>query len=148
MSEIRVSQTGHISAAPAVVYECLANYKDHHSRILPESFSDFRVESGGHGAGTVMTFKTRALGQTRSWKGTAAEPEPRRLLTETYEDGTVTSFLVEPEDGGTRLTIETHWTPRGLQGLFERLFAPSLMKSVYKQEMANIDAYTRKMSEG
>jgi hypothetical protein len=146
MAEIRISESALIGAPPAVVYECLANYEEHHPKILPESFSDFRVESGGHGAGTVMTFKTKNGGVTRSWRGTASEPEPGRVLVETYDDGTVTTFVVEPAEGGSRLSIETRWTPHGFQGLVERLLAPGMIRSTYRKEMANIDAYARNLA--
>ena len=40
--------------APAeVVYGYLADMREHHPRFLPPAFEDFKVESGGVGAGTV-----------------------------------------------------------------------------------------------
>jgi hypothetical protein len=59
MSEIRISQGKVIQAPTEVVYRILADYKEHHPKVLPDSFREFRVESGGQGAGTVMTFKTK-----------------------------------------------------------------------------------------
>ncbi|MBD0276328.1 MAG: hypothetical protein ICV73_30950, partial [Acetobacteraceae bacterium] len=50
--------------APAdVVYRCIADYREHHrpGRFLPAVFSDFRVERGGVGAETVISF-TLTLG--------------------------------------------------------------------------------------
>jgi hypothetical protein len=146
MSELRISQEKVIQAPAAIVYEVLADYREHHHRVLPESFVDFKVESGGRGAGTVMTFKTKNGGLTRSWRGVASEPEPGRRLVETYDNGTVTTFYVDPVDGGTRLRIETVWTPKGLQGLVERLLAPSMLKGVYVKELDNIDAYARSLN--
>jgi hypothetical protein len=143
MSEIRVSEEALIHAPPEVVYDTLADYQNHHPKVLPESFSDFRVESGGRGAGTVMTFKTKAGGMTRSWRGVASEPEPGRVLVETYDNGTVTTFYVHAAEGGTRLRIETYWTPKGLTGIVERLMAPSLLRREYAKEFANIESYTR-----
>ena len=40
----------------------LADMRDHHPRFLPPAFSDFQVESGGVGAGTVTRFKIRPAG--------------------------------------------------------------------------------------
>jgi hypothetical protein len=143
MTEIHISMEKVIGAPPDLVYDCLADYANHHPKILPANFSDFRVESGGRGAGTVMTFKTKTMGRTRSWRGTATEPEPGRVLVETYTDGTVTSFFVDPAQGGSLVRIETHWTKGGLPGLFEKLMAPPLLKSAYSKELANLEAYAR-----
>jgi hypothetical protein len=58
----------------------------------------------------------------------------------------VTTFYVDPAEGGTRLRIETVWTPRGLQGLAERLLAPALMRGVYAEELNNIESYARSIA--
>ena len=39
------------------VYGYLADMREHHPRFLPSSFSDFEVESGGVGQGTIIRFK-------------------------------------------------------------------------------------------
>ncbi len=143
MADIRVSQEKLIGASPDVVYDTLADYENHHPKVLPESFVNFRVESGGRGAGTIMTFDTKNGGMVRHWRGTATEPEPGRLLVETYENGTVTSFYVDPAEGGSRVRIETHWMPKGLVGVFERLMAPAMLKRAFEKELANLDAYAR-----
>src|SRR5262249_42643288 len=50
--------------------------------FLPPAFSDFRVESGGVGAGTVTRFKVTAGGRTREYRMQVAEPEPGRGMAE------------------------------------------------------------------
>jgi hypothetical protein len=55
--------------------------REHHPRFLPPAFSDFRVESGAVGAGTITRFKLTAGRRTREYRMQVAEPEPGRVLT-------------------------------------------------------------------
>jgi hypothetical protein len=148
MALVRISREGFVAAPPDIVYDCIADYTNHHPQILPDNFSDFRVESGGRGAGTVMSFRFKAAGSTRSYRGEVTEPEPGRLIAETYADGSVTSFLVEPAPGGSRVVIETSWQPKGVQGLFERLMAPRILPPIYARELEKLDAYARLRASG
>jgi hypothetical protein len=65
------------------------------------------------------------------------EPEPGRVLTETYPArGAVTTFTVDPVGDQSRVRIETSWEPsRGLAGLVERLIAPRLFRKLYTEEL-------------
>lgn len=122
MSSIRVAAERTIEAPPDVVYRRLADDRRHHPRFLPPAFSDFAVEAGGVGAGTVVRFRLTAGGRTREVRARVEEPEPGRVLMET--DGTtgaVTTFTVEPEGPRSRLRIETTRTGRpGLAGIVRR----------------------------
>ena len=42
-----------IDAPAAHVYELIRDFRQHHPNFLPSAFSDFQVEVGGVGAGTV-----------------------------------------------------------------------------------------------
>jgi hypothetical protein len=141
MPKIVVAETAEIPAAPAVVYRILAVYRTGHPAILPpKCFFDLVVESGGYGAGTVIRFKMRLAGTTRELRGEVSEPEPGRLLVESYPDtGAVTSFKVEPRDaGGSSVTIKTEWESAGIKGLFESLLAPRLLRRVYVEELKRL----------
>jgi hypothetical protein len=142
MAEARISQERLISAPAGVVYDCLADYT-HYPRILPDAFTDFRVERGGRGGGTIITFRLKAAGSTRSYRGEVTEPEPGRVLSETYTDGAVTSFYVEPQGDGTQVRIETRWQPRGIRGVIERLLSPRILLPLYAEELENLEAYAR-----
>ena len=84
--------------APAdVVYRYVADMREHHPHFLPPAFSDFRVESGGVGTGTITRFKMTAGGRTREYRMKVAEPEPGRVLTVSDADSSaVTTFTVSP----------------------------------------------------
>ena len=144
MGTIDVSAERRIEAAPETVYGLLADMREH-ERFLPDAFSDFQVESGGVGSGTVTRFKVTAGGRTREYRMTVAEPDPGRVLTESDSNSTlVTTFTVTPEAGVSRVRIDTSWEGAGgVGGFFERLFAPRVMKGIYADELQRLDAYAR-----
>ena len=144
-----VSVEGSVGAPPAVVFRYIADMKNHHPRFLPPAFSDFEVVSGGVGAGTVATFRFTAGGRTRDFRMTATEPDPGRRLVETdANSGSVTTFIVDPgADGTSKVTIGTEWRgARGIGGLFERVFAPRVIRSIYADELRRLDVYAREQA--
>jgi uncharacterized protein YndB with AHSA1/START domain len=145
MAEIRVVAERTIAAPTDRVYGYLADYQQHHPRILPPAFSDLRVEAGGVGAGTVITFQITAGGRTRAYRMQVAEPEPGRVLTETdLGSSLVTTFTVTPEGDASRVRIASRWEGAGgIGGFFERLFAPRVLRRLYADELARLDAYAR-----
>jgi uncharacterized protein YndB with AHSA1/START domain len=144
MGTIRVTAERPIQAPPSVVYVCLADMREH-ARFLPPAFSDFQIESGGVGAGTITRFKVTAGGRTREYRMEVGEPEPGRVLTETDTNSSlVTRFFVSPDGGGSRVLIETTWQGAGgIGGFFERMFAPRVMKGIYADELERLNAYVR-----
>jgi hypothetical protein len=145
MPPINVSAERPIGVPADVVYGYLADMREHHPRFLPPAFSDFAVESGGVGAGTVTCFKLTAGGRTREYRMEVAEPEPGRVLTESDTSSSlVTTFTVTPEGGSSRVRIATTWDGAGgIGGFFERLFAPRVMRGIYADELERLDAYAR-----
>jgi uncharacterized protein YndB with AHSA1/START domain len=145
MGTIRVAAERAIDAPPATVYGYLADMREHHPRFLPGNFTDFTVEQGGVGAGTVTRFKVTAGGRTRDYQMTVAEPDPGRVLTETDANSSlVTTFTVTPDGAGSRVRIETTWEGAGgIGGFFERLFAPRVMQGIYADELERLNAYAR-----
>jgi putative cell wall-binding protein len=63
MARIEVAAERTIDAPPEVVYSYIANL-EHHRQFLPPAFSDFAIESGGVGAGSVVSFKVTAASST------------------------------------------------------------------------------------
>lgn len=134
-----------IDAPPDIVYHCLADYRDHHnpSGFLPPAFSNFKVTSGGVGAGTEASWDVTTGGRTRSVQAVITEPEPGRRLVETG-NGVVTTFSVEPTGGGARVRFDTVIDDRGLTGLMTRLFAARLLRPLYADELQRLDAFAKK----
>jgi uncharacterized protein YndB with AHSA1/START domain len=139
---IRISAKREIAAPADRVYRIIADYVNHHPKILPPAFTSIEVEEGGVGAGTVVRFSIKVAGRTTSFHQRILEPEPGRVLVEDDLDTDLaTTFTVTPTGAGSSVTIESAWTPKGLQGLVERLMAPRLMRPIYEQELELLDRY-------
>jgi|SRR5215207_8608124 len=145
MTELQVAAERTIGAPAAKVYGVIADYKQHHPRILPPAFSNFVVEQGGVGAGTVVRFTVKTAGRSRHFRVQVAEPEPGRILTESdAELSLVTQFSVNPNAGGSRVRIKSTWQGAGgFGGLMERLFAPRVMRKLYEDELDRLDRYVQ-----
>jgi hypothetical protein len=145
MARILISAERAVDASADTVYGYIADMREHHPRFLPPAFSDFRVESGGVGAGTVTRFKLTAGGRTREYQMNVAEPEPGRVLTESdTSSSAVTTFTVSPQGGASLVQISTTWDgAHGIGGFFERMFAPRVMRAIYLDELNRLDAYAR-----
>jgi len=144
MAQITVFAERDISAPAETVYGILADYREHHPRILPPAFSGFTVEEGGVGEGTVIRFNVTSGGRTQSFHQRVSEPEPGRVLREAALDGDLaTTFTVTPTANGSHVRIETRWTSGGVRGLVERLVAPRLLRPLYEDELSRLDRYAR-----
>jgi hypothetical protein len=141
------SRSRRVHATPATVWAILADYRGAHARILPEgAFSDYGVESGGSGEGTIFHLAFTVGGVTRRLHQRVLAPEPGRVLVERDLAGVgQTTFTLTPLDDGatTQLTILTEVPSRsGLLGVVERtlsrLVAPA-MRKVYDEEIENLD---------
>jgi uncharacterized protein YndB with AHSA1/START domain len=150
MAKIVVSAERTVEAPADAVYRYVADMRDHHPRYLPPAFSDFHVESGGTGAGTITRFKVTAGGRTREYQMRVDEPEPGRVLTESDTSSSlVTTTTVTPHDGSSRVTISTSWNGAGgIGGFFERMFAPRAMRAIYTDELERLSAYARAQRPG
>lgn len=150
MAKIVVSAERTVEAPADAVYRYVADMREHHPRFLPGAFSDFQVESGGTGAGTVTRFKVTAGGRTREYRMRVDEPEPGRVLTESDTGSSlVTTTTVSPQDGASLVQISTSWNGAGgIGGFFEKMFAPRAMRAIYTDELERLDAYAREQHPG
>ena len=145
-----VSAEGTFEAPADTVYRYIADMREHHPRFLPPAFSDFRVESGGVGAGTITRYKLTAGGRTREYRTKIAEPAPGRVLTESDTGSSaVTTFTVSPQGTASLVQISTAWDGAGgIGGLFERMFAPRVLRAIFTDELSRLDAYAREHRSG
>jgi hypothetical protein len=148
MAPIVVRAQRTVNAPADVVYGYIADMREHHPRFLPAEFTDFQVESGGVGAGTVTRFAVTAGGRTRNYHMRIDEPEPGRVLTESdMNSSLVTTYTVTPREGSCLVEIQTTWQGAGgIGGIFERAFAPRAMQRIYAQALDRLDAYVRERS--
>jgi Polyketide cyclase / dehydrase and lipid transport len=145
MPELSVTAERLVGAPAEHTYRCIADYRTHHPRFLPPAFSDFQVEQGGVGAGTVHRFQLNAGGRTRTYRMRVEELQPGRVLTESDTGSSlVTTWTVMPEGQRCRVRLDTRWQGAGgVGGVFERLFAPRVLRRIYEDELERLDRYAR-----
>ena len=143
MSRVHAEASAIIDAEPQVVYDILADYHEGHPHILPEEyFSDLKVEEGGQGEGTVISFTIKVAGNKTSYRMRIEEPQPGRVLVERdLNSDTSTTFTVSPSESEQSLVkIETDWTASpGIKGIIERLAAPRMLRKVYAAELQKLE---------
>ncbi len=149
MPLIQTYAEGSVAAPADKVYSYLSDMRQHHPKFLPAAFTDFEVERGGVGAGTVIRYRFSAGGRTRAVRAEVAEPEPGRTLTESETGSSaVTTFTVTPEGTSSIVRISSQWAGAGgVAGFFERLFAPRVLRRLFADELRRLDAYARGLAD-
>ena len=145
MAEVHVVTERLVGAPADRVYALIADHREHHPRFLPSNFSNFEIERGGVGAGTITTFTITAGSRSRNYRMRVDEPVPGRVMTESDTTSSlVTTWTVTPEGEHSRVRIETRWDGApGVAGFFERLFAPPSLRRIYNDELRRLDRYAR-----
>ncbi len=143
MAPFTISETKTVAASPDILYAILADYEYGHPYILPTPpFVDLAVEQGGSGAGTIIRFRMRVLGQTHTLRAVVSEPEPGRVLVETNDNGSVTTFTVDPHGTGAQVTIATTFPGHtGPLGALESWFMRRMLVPVYGREIDMLAAF-------
>ena len=89
-----------------------------------------------------------AGGRTRNFR--MRVEEPGQVLTESDARASMaTTWVVIPDGAGCRVRLETRWQAAGgVGGLFERLFAPRVLRQLYAEELERLDRYARTTPSG
>jgi hypothetical protein len=135
-----------IDAPVADVRAALTDYETVRPQILTDEFSEYRVESGGHGAGTRVHWKLAATKRrTRDCLVDVVESIDGSLIERDANSSMVTTWLVEPDQAGrSRVRSTTAWEGAGgVGGVFERIFAPKGLARIYEGVLANLDRVVR-----
>lgn len=145
MNSYYVTESALIKAPAELVYNIIADYHNGHPYILPKPyFLNLEVEQGGVGEGTIIRFQMQVLGKTETFRATVTEPEPGRVLVESNQpQGSVTTFTVDPVEGGqsAQVTFATELPDRGgLPGLLERFLTKLMLPRIYRKELAQLEA--------
>ena len=134
MSQVVVNAEKIISAPAEQVSRALADYETVRPRILPVQFSEYRVESGGQGAGTAVHWKFAATSKrVRDQLLDITEPALGTVVETDRNSSMVTTWTVLAEGtGGSTVKVRTTWDGAGgIGGFFERTFAPKGLGRVY-----------------
>jgi uncharacterized protein YndB with AHSA1/START domain len=139
-----VATAERVVRAPADrVLSALADYEGTRRRILPEQFSDYRVEAGGQGVGTRVHWRFAATSKrVRDQLLAVTQPDADTLVETDANSSMVTTWTVHPADAGlTTVRVCTTWNGAGgIGGFFERTFAPKGLRRVYDQLLERLDA--------
>jgi Polyketide cyclase / dehydrase and lipid transport len=131
MGTVTASATKAVDAPPERVLEFLRDYREGRPRILTDNYSAYRVESGGHGNGTVIGYHFAAGGRERDYR-LAVEEDGAGLVERDQLSSFVSRWSVGQSGAGTQVTIESSWQGAGgIGGVFERTFAPLGLRRIY-----------------
>ena len=143
MNVYEVSVERRFQATPERVYNLIIDMEEHR-RILPKQFESLDVLEGGRGAGTVFRLTMNVMGSRTSLVMTLSEPEPGRIVLEQDPAAGITTIwklTSLPGDGCMlRLTSQFPRKP-GFAGWVERFATASMIRSIYKRELENMNDY-------
>ena len=132
MGQVTAQTERLVPASPRHVRAFLADYRNNRPRILPpEYFRDYRVERGGDGAGTVISYRMRVE------EAAAGGP----LVESDTESSLVTTWTLTPVADGERTLVglASRWEGAGgIGGLFERMFAPRALRRIYDEVLKRL----------
>ena len=142
MAVNKVDARKEIAAPPDKVFRAISDYKQR-TQWLPCNFSDYKVETGGKGGGTMVTYRLKVGNRARDYRMTVEEPLRGSALTERDTNSSLTTtWTVSRRGDGSRVTLHTEWQGAGgVGGFFERLFAPAALKRVYADTLSRLDRY-------
>ena len=143
MSEVVATAERVVRAPVEQVRAALADYAGTRPRILPEQFSEYRVEVGGQGAGTRVHWRFAATSKrVRDQLIEVTEPRDDSLVESDANSSMVTTWTVVPVDAGvSTVRVRTTWNGAGgIGGFFERTFAPKGLRRVYDSMLERLDA--------
>ncbi|SDE07098.1 SRPBCC family protein [Nocardioides lianchengensis] len=139
MSQVTATTEATLPVTPEAALVALADYVDTRPAILTDRYTDYAVQSGGVGDGTVVT-----------WQLHATEKRVRHVVADVTTDATsvietdrnsslVTRYVVSPAGNGSRVVVTTTWDGAGgIGGFFERTFAPKGLARIHDGVLANL----------
>ncbi len=138
-----VATTERVVRAPAdVVRAALADYEVMRPEVLPEQFSEYRVDAGGQGAGTRAHWRLQATSKRARVQDVVTEGPAGELVETDTNSSMITTWSVQPAGAdATTVRVRSEWQGAGgIGGFFERTFAPKGLRRVYEQILERLDA--------
>jgi len=140
MAKVTARASKRLGAPPARVLEFLRDYRSARPRILPGNYSLYRVEAGGEGAGTVLSYHFAAGRRERDYRLTVEESNDG-LRERDQLSSFVSTWTVAPNGTDSNVTLEGSWDgAEGVAGIFEGLFAPLVLRRVYGEILTRLAA--------
>ena len=144
-----VATAERVVRAPAdVVRAAIADYTTTRPAVLPEQYSEYRVDAGGQGAGTRVHWRLQATSKRVREQDVVVTEGPDGALVESDANSSmVTTWTVQPADAGVS-TVRARTTWNGAGGIgrfFERTFAPKGLARIHD---ALLDRLERSVTAG
>ena len=137
MGHVFVKNERIIPASSDDIYSVLSDYKTKRPLLLTPNFLDYKVEQGGKGNGTVVSYRLRAANRERPYRMQVSETIKGKVLTERDSRSslvTTWSLLPHENEEGTAVRVTTEWDgSSGVKGFFEKTFAPLGIRRIYDQ---------------
>ncbi|MFV2121870.1 SRPBCC family protein [Streptomyces sp. Act-28] len=147
MAQVEATTERVVAADAETVFDMLADYGGTRAKLLPEQFSEYRVEEGGDGEGTLVHWRLQATSKrVRDCLLDVTEPTEGRLVEKDRNSSMVTTWTVTPAgEGRSRVVVTTVWNGAGgIGGFFERTFAPKGLARIHDAVLANLAAAAEK----
>jgi Polyketide cyclase / dehydrase and lipid transport len=140
MARVTVHVERQVDAPPATVLAFLRDYRSGRPRILTDNYSEYRVEAGGEGAGTVVAYRFAAGGRKRDYRLRVEEADGAL-----HERDELSSFVgtwrVTPNGAGSQVALDAGWQGAGgIGGVFERTFAPIGLRRIFAEMLDKLAA--------
>jgi hypothetical protein len=140
MASVTARATKAVDASPERVLEFLRDYREARPKILPENYSAYRVEQGGHGQGTVIGYHFATGRRERDYR-LSVDEEGGGLSERDQLSSFVCRWSVVPNGAGAQVTLEGSWQGAGgIGGVFERAFAPMVLRRIYGEMLDKLAA--------
>jgi uncharacterized protein YndB with AHSA1/START domain len=142
MGEVRASAERAIPASASRVYAVIRDIRGR-PQWVPSDYSNFAIQQGGEGEGTVYTYHLKTGTRERDYRMRVEEPEPGKVLEEIDQDSSLrTRWTVTSQGNKALVRIETAWQGAGgIGGFFERTFAPRVLSGMYQTMLERLANY-------
>jgi hypothetical protein len=138
MATVTARATKALDASPEQVLAFLRDYRESRPTILTDNYSQYRVESGGQGQGTVIGYHFAAGGRERDYRLSVVE-DAGGLSERDQLSSYVSRWTVAPDAAGSQVTLEASWQGAGgIGGVFERAFAPMGLKRIFGEMLEKL----------
>lgn len=130
-----------------IVHDYITDYVNKHARFLPVQYCNYRVEAGGQGAGTVISYTLVMRRGSRDLRMNVSEPLIKQTIVESNQDSSyvVRWRLLAQNLDLTDIMLETEWRSRkrGMRALLEHVFATIALRRMHRQTLINLEQLIR-----
>lgn len=140
MAQVTATTETTLPVAPPVALAALADYTDVRPAILTEAYTDYAVQAGGVGTGTVATWRLHATEKRVRHVVADVVVDASSVIEKDRNSSLVTTYAVLVDGpAGTRVRVTTTWDGAGgIGGFFERTFAPKGLARIHDGVLANL----------